>query len=120
MPLEKMKPDWEEGTESPMPVNLVAKGKQNVAESGRFVGIARISILHVPTQMANETGPKSETIHHSAESPILTRNRQFGTMTDKLTDYEKLLKDLMGRVGDADAKLIRASLEKVGRGTILV
>ncbi|KEF58719.1 uncharacterized protein A1O9_06645 [Exophiala aquamarina CBS 119918] len=33
-------------------------------------------------------------------------------MTEKLADYEKLLKDLMSRVGDADASLIRASLEK--------
>jgi hypothetical protein len=34
-------------------------------------------------------------------------------MTEKVADYEKLLKDLIGRVGEADAKLIRASLEKV-------
>ena len=45
---------------------------------------------------------------------MLTRNRQFGTMAEKLADYEKLLKDLMTRVDDDDAKLIRASLEKVG------
>jgi hypothetical protein len=39
--------------------------------------------------------------------------RQFGTMTEKVAEYEKLLKDLITRVGDADANLIRASLEKV-------
>ena len=42
------------------------------------------------------------------------RNRQFGTMTEKVADYEKLLKDLLNRVGDTDARLIRTSLEKVG------
>lgn len=34
-------------------------------------------------------------------------------MTEKVAEYEKLLKDLITRVGDADANLIRASLEKV-------
>lgn len=44
---------------------------------------------------------------------MLTPPRQFGTLTEKVTDYEKLLKDLLPRVNEADAKLIRASLEKV-------
>jgi hypothetical protein len=34
-------------------------------------------------------------------------------MTEKVADYEELLKDLITRVGNADANLIRASLEKV-------
>jgi hypothetical protein len=34
-------------------------------------------------------------------------------MTEKVADYEKLLRDLMDRVDEADASLIRASLEKV-------
>jgi len=34
-------------------------------------------------------------------------------MTEKVADYEKLLKDLLPRVGESDATLIRASLEKV-------
>ncbi|EXJ85613.1 hypothetical protein A1O1_05979 [Capronia coronata CBS 617.96] len=38
--------------------------------------------------------------------------KQFGTMTEKLADYEKLLRDLVTRVGDPDAKAIRAALEK--------
>lgn len=45
---------------------------------------------------------------------MLTSRRQFGTLTEKVADYEKLLKDLVSRVGDADASLIRASLDKVG------
>jgi hypothetical protein len=35
-------------------------------------------------------------------------------MTEKVADYEKLLKDLSSRVNEADAQLIRAALEKVG------
>jgi len=38
--------------------------------------------------------------------------KQFGTMTEKLAEYEKLLKDLVTRVGDSDSKLIRTSLDK--------
>ena len=39
--------------------------------------------------------------------------RQFGTMADKLADYEKLLRDLNQRVSESDAQLIKAVLEKV-------
>ncbi|KAK5297990.1 hypothetical protein LTR99_007679 [Exophiala xenobiotica] len=38
--------------------------------------------------------------------------KQFGTMTEKVADYEKLLRHLLDRVDEADASLIRASLEK--------
>lgn len=34
-------------------------------------------------------------------------------MTEKVADYEKLLKDLSTRVNDADAQLIKTALEKV-------
>lgn len=34
-------------------------------------------------------------------------------MTEKVADYEKLLKDLISRVADVDASLIRTALEKV-------
>ena len=44
---------------------------------------------------------------------MLTALRQFGTLTDKVADYEKLLKKLISRVDDADARLIRGLLEKV-------
>jgi hypothetical protein len=35
-------------------------------------------------------------------------------LTEKVTDYEKLLKELVSKVDDADARLIRTLLEKVG------
>lgn len=34
-------------------------------------------------------------------------------MTEKVAEYERLLKELMGRVSDPDAQLIRSTLEKV-------
>ena len=44
---------------------------------------------------------------------MLTSPRQFGTMTEKVAEYEKLLNTLMPRVSDADASLIRLALERV-------
>ncbi|KAJ9609222.1 hypothetical protein H2200_006994 [Cladophialophora chaetospira] len=38
--------------------------------------------------------------------------KQFGTLTEKVADYEKLLKDLLPKVDEADARQIRASLDK--------
>jgi hypothetical protein len=40
--------------------------------------------------------------------------RQFGSMTEKVADYEKLLRDLATRVSNADAQMIKVALEKVG------
>lgn len=39
--------------------------------------------------------------------------RQFGTMAEKLADYESLLRDLCTKVGEKDAETIRKALEKV-------
>lgn len=44
---------------------------------------------------------------------MMDNHRQFGSMTEKVTEYEGLLKELLGRVDDSDAKLIKAALEKV-------
>jgi hypothetical protein len=45
--------------------------------------------------------------------PVLTALRQLATLTDKVVDYEKLLKRLKSRVNDADARLIQALLGRV-------
>ena len=64
--------------------------------------------------MASETELRSEPTFPSAiQLSVLTALRQFGALTDKLAGYEKLLKALISRVNDADARLIRALLEKV-------
>jgi hypothetical protein len=38
---------------------------------------------------------------------------QFGSMTKNVADYEKLLRDFATGVRDADAKLMKTTLEKV-------
>jgi hypothetical protein len=43
----------------------------------------------------------------------LTSTRQFGTMAEKVQDYESLLRELAARVGEQDAELIQKALEKV-------
>ena len=40
--------------------------------------------------------------------------KQFGSMAEKVADYENLLKELLTRVGREDAELIRATLDKEG------
>lgn len=40
--------------------------------------------------------------------------KQFGSMAEKVADYEKLLKDLVTRIGGEDAELIKAMLDKEG------
>ena len=39
--------------------------------------------------------------------------RQFGSMTEKVADYEKILRELLGRVSEDDARLIKSTLERV-------
>ena len=106
--------DREGDTESTTHVSRVATGRQNVVGSGQYVGIARISRSPVSMPMASVIGSRSELPGvNVTESPLLTAIRQFGTLTDKVADYEKLLKQLLSKVDDADARLIRASLDKV-------
>lgn len=41
-------------------------------------------------------------------------SRQFGSLSEKVQEYEALLRDLSSRVGDEDAENIKRALEKVG------
>ena len=51
---------------------------------------------------------------HYADGKRDRVKKQFGSMTEKVADYEKLLKDLLVRVGDDDVELIKASLDREG------
>ena len=51
---------------------------------------------------------------HYADGKRDRVKKQFGSMTEKVADYEKLLKDLRDRVSDEDANLIKAILDKEG------
>ena len=58
-----MRPEPEEDIALTTLVSLVGIGRQNVVESGRTAGTARISRSPVSTQMANETESRSEETH---------------------------------------------------------
>jgi hypothetical protein len=111
----KMLGGQEDDTESTTHANRVATGRQSAAVRDLCVGIVRISKSHASTQMASETGSRSEMIRPWWKRPMLTVPRQFGTLTEKVTDYEILLKELINRVNEADARLIRTALDKVGQ-----
>ena len=51
---------------------------------------------------------------HYADGKRDRVKKQFGSMTEKVADYEKLLRDLSLRVGADDAELIRTTLEREG------
>ena len=64
--------------------------------------------------MVSETESRSKvTTLITYQVEWLTRTRQFGTMTEKVADYERLLRDLATRANDHDAQLIRSVLDKV-------
>jgi hypothetical protein len=44
---------------------------------------------------------------------VLIIGRAFGSLAEKVADYEVLLRELSSRVGEDDADLIRGLLEKV-------
>ena len=46
--------------------------------------------------------------------------RQFGSMSEKVLEYEKLLKELIPKVGEQDARLISTMLEKVNSPAVFV
>lgn len=64
-------------------------------------------------QTASETEPKSIYSPWCGLGSQLTTRRQFGSMAEKVADFEKLLRDLSVRVGEDDAAQIRALLEQV-------
>lgn len=110
-----------------MRVNHVDTERPNAAARGLSAGIVRTSKSLVIMLMGSVTGPRSRSPiqaharkkkkkkkEKNSDSP----DRQFGSMTEKVADYEKFLRDLMNRVSEEDAAAIRALLEKVGRPLI--
>ena len=63
-------------------------------------------------QMARETESRSDK-PQVLHLKMLILFRQIGSMTEKVTEYERVLNSLVGRVSDVDAALIRSVLEKV-------
>jgi hypothetical protein len=114
MPLQRVRQDQVADTESTTPASHADTERQNARASDHSVAIARTSKSLATTLMANGIESRSRPNSRDQVVPIrLTCCRQFGTMTEKVSDYEKLLRDLATRVSEADASLIKSVLEKV-------
>lgn len=97
-----------------MPANHVDIGRPNVAANDPSADIVKTSRSHAIMLMESEI--ESRSMHISCLSKTQTDiTRQFGSMQDKVSDYEKILRDLQGRVSDADADLIRTTLDQVSK-----
>jgi hypothetical protein len=96
-----------------MPVSHADSERQNAAASGQSAPIARISKSPAFMRTASETEPKSMDFCSGAWDVRLIAGRQFGSMAEKVADFEKLLKYLSLRVGEEDAAQIRLLLEQV-------
>ena len=97
---------------SRMPANHAGIARPNAAARGQHADTARTSRSTATMQMASETGSRSKLSVTLRDRPT-NCSRQFGTMAEKVADYEKLLKELSLRVNEPDAELIRATLERV-------
>ena len=103
-------------TGSTMLANHADSARQSVVENGRSANTARTLRSSASTQMARELGPRSTQTHVRVRLE-LTHDRQFGSMAEKMADFERLLKDLMLRVDDEDAANIKGLLEQVENST---
>jgi hypothetical protein len=96
-----------------MPVSHAGSERQNAAASGQSAPIVRISKSPASMQTGSGTELKSMDLCGGAWDSRLIAGRQFGSMAEKVADFEKLLKDLSMRVSEEDATQIRLLLEQV-------
>lgn len=106
-------PSQEDAIGSHTPVNHAVTERQNVVAKGLPVGIAKISRFSVTMPTVRETVSRSGSIPRLASTSSTDLNRQFGSMTEKVADYEKLLRELMNRASLDDTVLIKSVLERV-------
>ena len=95
-----------------MHASHAAIARPNAVGRGQHADTVRTSRSAATMQTASETESRSELLTPHSEN-ILNISRQFGTMAEKVADYEKLLKELSLRVNEPDAELIRVTLERV-------
>ena len=110
----KPRPRLEADTESIMRASHADTARRNARVRDRRADTARISRSVVTMRMVSVIGSRSEPTIPVRRNADLLAHRQFGSMTEKVADYEKLLRNLSLRATENDAKLIKASLEKVG------
>lgn len=97
-----------------MLANLVAIEKQNAAVRDQHAATVRISRYNATMPTENEIASRSRfPFTHPTWFSKLNLCRQFGSMAEKVADYERILRDLQTRVSEDDASLIRNSLDRV-------
>ncbi|KAK5954040.1 hypothetical protein OHC33_004611 [Knufia fluminis] len=89
----------EEDIESPMLANHVAIARPNAV------------VRDPPADIVRTSKYNAITLTHASIDPY----RQFGSLQDKVADYEKILRGLSGRVSESDADLIRTTLERAAQ-----
>ncbi len=87
-------------------------GRRSAQEKSLLASTVRISKSIVSMQTGKETGPKSSTQKqpHGFDTDFY---RAFGSLAEKVADYEALLRDLSSRVCEEDATVIKTLLDKV-------
>ncbi len=95
-----------------MPASHAGTARPSAAERDQHADTVRTSRSPATMQTASETGSRSK-LPMAYRNSRLSGSRQFGTMAEKVADYEKLLKELSLRVNEPDAELIRSTLDKV-------
>lgn len=105
--------------ELPMLASRVGTGKQNAVANVQRADTAKTSRFNATTPTANEIVSRSKRSHLWPSLP-LKFHRQFGSMTEKVADYEKVLRELLGRASEDDAKLIKSTLERVSMFATIV
>lgn len=94
-------------------MNRAVTERQNVVVNGRHVGTVKTSRSNVTMPMGRETGSRSLSHPDLHARHPANCGRQFGSMTEKVADYEKLLRELMNRASLDDTVLIKSVLERV-------
>lgn len=97
-----------------MLANHVDTAKQNAVVKDLPAVTVKTSRYSATMPMVRGIALRSTPIHISRPHlHSLTPIRQFGSMAEKVSDYERILRDLQTRVSEDDANLIRNSLDRV-------
>lgn len=87
-------------------------GRRSAQGKSLLASTVRILKSTVSMQMERETGPKSST-QRKSHDVYTDFYRAFGSLAEKVADYEALLRDLSSRVSEEDAIVIKTLLDKV-------
>ena len=102
-----------------MPASHVDHERPSVRARSHLANTVWTSTQPVVMRMEREIAPRSESYLKWSRCPLTDGSRAFGSLHEKIADYEAMLRDLSIRVGTEDANSIKALLEKVCLGETL-